>query len=186
MLNKTLIAAIAMLTMAGSAFAMSLPGKRPGGTAPGIIPVHDQPNQQASPGQGTMMDRDWMDWDDMPMMRGQMPMMGSDMMVGQHVEGRIAFLKAELGITPAQEAQWNPFADALRANGQAMADMHQRMMGGGMPATLPQRLEWREQMMTSHLEALRTIKVATGPLYGALSNEQRRIADNLIMGMGSM
>lgn len=53
----------------------------------------------------------------MPMMRGMqqngmMPMMG----MADHVEGRIAFLKAELKITDAQLPQWNTFADALRSN----------------------------------------------------------------------
>ena len=41
-----------------------------------------------------------------------MPMMG----MGDHIEGRIAFLKAELKITDAQLPQWNTFADALRSD----------------------------------------------------------------------
>ncbi|MGH7007615.1 MAG: Spy/CpxP family protein refolding chaperone, partial [Stellaceae bacterium] len=32
----------------------------------------------------------------------------------QFVAGRIAFLKAELKITPQQEAQWNKVAEAMR------------------------------------------------------------------------
>ena len=33
-----------------------------------------------------------------------------------HIEGRIAYLKAELKITPAQEAQWDKVAQAMRQN----------------------------------------------------------------------
>src|SRR5215472_1033186 len=41
---------------------------------------------------------------------------GPQMMPGQLVDGRIAFLKAELKITPQQEAQWQSMAAALRQN----------------------------------------------------------------------
>src|SRR5919202_1070827 len=39
------------------------------------------------------------------------------------VEGRIAFLKAELKITDAQTPQWNAVADAMRKNDAAMRDL---------------------------------------------------------------
>jgi LTXXQ motif family protein len=67
-------------------------------------------------------------------MQPRMPdgMMGSGMMgmMGEHVEGRIAFLRAELKITDAQVPQWNTFADALRANAKRMGEMRNTM--GGM------------------------------------------------------
>jgi hypothetical protein len=47
---------------------------------------------------------------------GMMGMMG----MADHVEGRIAYLKAELKITEAQMPQWNAFADALRSNAASM------------------------------------------------------------------
>lgn len=37
-----------------------------------------------------------------------------DLVQGAHVEGHIAFLKAELGITSAQETLWSPVAAAMR------------------------------------------------------------------------
>ena len=45
---------------------------------------------------------------------------GMDMMPGQRVEGRVAYLKAELGITDAQLRQWNAFADAMRNGAKTM------------------------------------------------------------------
>lgn len=48
---------------------------------------------------------------------------------------------------------------------------------------LPQRLELHERMMASHLEALRRVRAAAGPLYAALDDRQKRIADTLMMGM---
>src|SRR5690349_5937854 len=38
----------------------------------------------------------------------------------ERVEGRIAFLRAELKITDAQTSAWNSFADSLRANAQKL------------------------------------------------------------------
>src|SRR5690242_7810319 len=59
-------------------------------------------------------------------MGGQMDMVRLD-----HIEGRIAFLKAELGITDAQQPQWNAFADAMRAQASKLRTMHEQMMQGG-------------------------------------------------------
>ena len=42
------------------------------------------------------------------------------MMPGQFVDGRIAFLKAELKITPTQETQWQQVAAAMRENAKAL------------------------------------------------------------------
>jgi hypothetical protein len=45
----------------------------------------------------------------------------------------------------------------------------------------------QEKMMTAHLEALRKLKSAVDPLYAALSDEQKKTADELLMGpMGMM
>jgi LTXXQ motif family protein len=136
----------------------------------------------------------------MPMMRGMdqggmMPMMGMGMMrMADHVEGRIAFLKAELKIIDAQLPQWNAFADALRSNARRMAEMGKIMQGEmtGQPPTLsaPDRLDRMEKMMTTMLEAVRSAKGALGPLYAALNDEQKKTADALLRGpmgmMGSM
>ena len=115
---------------------------------------------------------------------GDMPMMGA---MARHVEGRLAFLKTELKITDAQLPLWNALADAMRANAKNMGDMAGGMMGGSETATLPDKLAMREKMMTAHLEALRRFKAAVDPLYAALSDEQKKTADELMIGpMGMM
>jgi len=136
-----------------------------------------------------------------PMMGGQqmggMPMMGMmQMMMGGmagHVEGRIAFLKTELKITDAQQPLWNAVADAMRASAKDMAAMMPIVQSMMQPSgTLPEKLAAREKAMTAHLEALRKLKAAVEPLYAALSDDQKKTADQLmvgpmgIMGMGMM
>ena len=126
----------------------------------------------------------------MPMMRMMQMMMGS---MADHVEGRIAFLKTELKIRDAQQPLWNAVGDAMRANAKDMAAMIPMIQSMMQPSgALPEKLAAREKAMTAHLEALRKLKSAIDPLYAALSDEQKKTADQLvvgpmgIMGMGMM
>jgi hypothetical protein len=133
---------------------------------------------------------------DGPGRMGMMGMAGMGMMgMADHVEGRIAFLRAELKITEAQMPQWNTFADALRANARQMKEMSTTMMGGGMmgqghaSVSALDRLDHMEKMMSAMVEAVKGTKAALAPLYAVLIDEQKKVADQLIhgpMGMGWM
>jgi hypothetical protein len=101
----------------------------------------------------------------------------------RHIDGRLAFLKAELKITPDQEQLWNDYASAVRTNAESMQDrcdeIKKAMEDGNRPP-LPERLDLRTQMMEAKLEALRTKGKALKPLYDALSDDQKKTADELI------
>ena len=113
-------------------------------------------------------------------------MMGQGNVAG-HVEGRIAFLKTELKITEAQLPQWNEFAEALRANAHRMTGMHGMMSQSGAAMSAPERVDRMETMLTDMLESVRTTKAALTPLYAVLTDEQKKLADDLIRGpMGLM
>lgn len=113
---------------------------------------------------------------------GAMSVMRSD-----HIEGRIAFLHTELGITDAQQPQWNAFADALRRQADAMQGMQARMMQGGTPTNWPDRLSRHEQMLSARLDAIKAIEAPARALYGVLSPDQKSRADDLMSGaMGGM
>src|ERR1700745_2725202 len=45
------------------------------------------------------------------------------MLPGQLVDGRIAFLKAELKITPAHETQWQQVAEAMRDDAKTLKQL---------------------------------------------------------------
>jgi hypothetical protein len=124
----------------------------------------------------------------MPMMRNMMAMMGAHSgMMSADVEGRIASLKTELRITDAQEPQWSRFADALRTTAKSMSGMFEQMMSPGTEATLLARLERHEKMLSAHLNVLKAVKEAVAPLYAALSDDQKKTADHLMIGpMGMM
>lgn len=128
----------------------------------------------------------------MQMMHGQMMRMAMGMgpggmgrggMAGSglpHVEGRIAFLKAELAITDAQTPQWNTFADVLRAQAA-------RMRQAAAPATplagtvsAPEQLERRIAMLASGSEAMQAFLAGIKPLYAVLTDDQKKTADTLM------
>ena len=130
-----------------------------------------------------------------PQMRGgMMGMMGHEMMgMADHVEGRISFLKTELKITDAQMPQWTAFADTLRANAKRMSEMRNSMMQGGRAGdasiSAADRLDRMEKMMTAMTEAIKATKATLTPLYAVLTDEQKKVADQLIhgpMGMGHL
>lgn len=104
-----------------------------------------------------------------------MPMPG----VIDHVEGRIAFLKAELKITDAQLPQWNTFADALRSDARRRAEMLATMRQAGTSNALD-RLDRTEKMLSAMVETVHSTKAAFGPLYAVLSDEQKKMADSLL------
>jgi hypothetical protein len=119
---------------------------------------------------------------------------GGGMATIDRVEGRIAFLRAELKITDAQTAVWNAFADSLRANAKKLGDMRSSMMspsGAGQPQapTIIERIESQERWMQARLEGIRTMKAALAKLYESLSDDQKKSANELLaphMGMGMM
>ena len=139
------------------------------------------------------------------MMQGMMPMM--QMMSAMHgqggmggmdpaerIEGRIAFLKAELAITEAQGAAWNGFADALRGHAAGLKAGRMAGMTGmaGMDGAAPDllaRLDQTEKTLAANLEGVRNLRAALAPLLEALSDEQRATAADLLpghMGFGMM
>jgi hypothetical protein len=122
---------------------------------------------------------------------GDRPMMGMMMgggpcMMIKRTEGALAFLKTELKITPAQEKVWGSFATAFRASA---ADKpahggpkgHGAKHGKGDTATFPEKVTHHAAMMDAHHADFKALSDAAKPLYDALSAEQRKTADELLM-----
>jgi LTXXQ motif family protein len=102
---------------------------------------------------------------------------------GRYLDGRLAFLKAELKITPEQEQVWNDYAAAVRTSADGMkehCDDIKEVKGEDNRPPLPERLDLRTKMMEAQLEALRAKGKALKPLYDALSDDQKKTANELI------
>jgi hypothetical protein len=101
-------------------------------------------------------------------------------------EGRIAFLKAELGITDAQKAAFDAYADALKRNLQNMQGLRQAMRTAFEADSPVERLDAHVAAMESRLAALKEAKPALAALYETLGAEQKKKANDLMTGVGCM
>lgn len=159
----------------------------PAAQAQGRAPAAPAPGMGMGMGMGMMQQMHG--GGSMPMMQA-MPMGRGPMgMPFEHVEGRIAFLKAEIGVTEAQQKAWDGFAEALRGNAGSMRRMHQQMMekAPSDATSFPERLDAMASLASARAEALKALVAAARPLYDALSEEQRGKADALLAGpMGMM
>jgi hypothetical protein len=105
---------------------------------------------------------------------------------GRFLDGRIAFLKAVLKITPAQESAWDKLAAAMRAGAADRAKLHDGHDGKDaakdqkdQPVTALQRVDWRARSAEAHAKSLAAFASAFKPLYDQLSDDQRKAADAL-------
>ncbi len=125
----------------------------------------------------------------MPDMMRMMQEMGDPT---RHVEGRIAFLHAELAITEAQEPLWASLADALRQNAAGMAQAAPADHGHDNSSVVVGQLLDQQHALETRLDGLRAVNAALKPLADALSEEQRATLDALfphvsgMMGMAVM
>jgi hypothetical protein len=144
---------------------------------PGVAPSMSMMNMMGQQYQGMPM-MNMMGQGGMGMMRqGAMPM--ADM--GDHLEGRIAFLRAELGVTELQISQWNAFAQALRDGAatlrKAQASVPQPTAGS---IDFLQRVTLQEQWLGARLDGLKAAKTAFTALQAVLSDDQKKIAEKLL------
>lgn len=106
--------------------------------------------------------------------------------VGQHVEGHIAFLKAELEITPAQESLWEVVSAAMREDVRDIQNA-ERMVSQQTHGreTAIQYLQNRVMFANLRAQGEARFLAALQPLYEGCSKSQKQIADDLLVSSGS-
>jgi hypothetical protein len=96
-------------------------------------------------------------------------------------EGHIAFLKTEMKITPAQEAQWAKVADAIRQNDTERRQVFtQARANRDQPQNALQRLEGQARFAALRAQQQDRFLAAFRPLYDSLSDAQKKDADGLL------
>ncbi len=97
------------------------------------------------------------------------------------IEGQLAYFRIELRLTEAQTPQWNAFADAVRTQSRTLRQAYmQAMQSAGQPTPAPAQLERRAALLQAQLDATQAIAPPASALYAALSDEQKRLADELM------
>lgn len=101
-------------------------------------------------------------------------------MRAQHIEGRIAFLKAELKITPAQEPAWRAVEKVMRDNAAERGKLRQEVLANkDKPLNAVERLDRRSRFVETRAKEFSAFANAFKPLYDQLSDDQRKAADAL-------
>lgn len=95
------------------------------------------------------------------------------------IEGRIAYLHAELRITEAQMTAWKEVAAALRANAKRLTET-QPEQAQKSNASMLERADAQERVLAARLESIRALKSATAKLYPMLDDAQKKSADELM------
>lgn len=113
---------------------------------------------------------------------------------GRHIDGKLAFLKAELKITEQQEPAWQSFAGVIRGNAEARAgqwqarreqrrEMRRNMTDDSKDYRAPalnERVDRGIQHMEQRLAAFKEMGEAAKTLYAELNAEQQEVADGLL------
>lgn len=149
---------------------MQTPGDCAGGQC-GAMQGPGMQGQVAGPmGPGAMMGPQMMQM----MMQARMMDLPTD-----HIDGRIAYLHAELKITEPQMPAWTELANVMRTNAKRVEDA-QKGQPQRTTATAADRLDDQERWLTVRLESVRALKPAYAKLYAVLDDKQKKIANELI------
>ena len=109
------------------------------------------------------------------------------------LDRRLGYLHSELRITPAQEQLWAGFADAVKSEAQAGRDRFRdrreefradRDNRRYQPPSIVDQLERRQQGLEERGAYYDRLLSALRPLYAALSDEQKRAADENLFNPG--
>lgn len=114
-------------------------------------------------------------------------LIGSCTGMGEHsyIEGRLAFLRAELGIQDPQKNAWNNFSDAVRHHlANVKASIQAARTAAAEDKAPGERLENRISTLENRLKSLKELKPAFNTLYDSLNPEQRSKADELVGSVG--
>ncbi|MEQ8823415.1 MAG: Spy/CpxP family protein refolding chaperone [Filomicrobium sp.] len=105
----------------------------------------------------------------------------------KHLDGRLAFIKAEIKITDAQAKAWDEFSAMLRTVAEARHAMrkerierHKNRAGHGKPKSLPERLARREARMTARLARIKLMREGFESFFAVLDEGQKATANKVI------
>jgi hypothetical protein len=97
--------------------------------------------------------------------------------VEARVEQRINQLHSQLRIIPAQQSQWNQFAEVMRSNARDMDAAMQQRAQQFATMTAVQNMESYEKLAQLHAEHVQKLASAFATLYDALPAAQKQLAD---------
>jgi hypothetical protein len=175
--KKQIILPAALLLALGATTALTAPGVFAQAPAATQSPATPGANLGPAP------------WDQHP--SAQQPGQHRDHMQGQNgprrqfdftarAEARIAYVKAKLKITSAQQGAFDTYAQAIRDNAATTQKNFADMAGHrGQNMSAVDRVEQRAKMAQMQDQEQQQYLAAFRPLYASLSADQKKVADDL-------
>jgi periplasmic protein CpxP/Spy len=97
----------------------------------------------------------------------------------ERVERYIKDLHARLHITPAEETQWNQFAEVMRQNARDMDQAFMQRAEQFPTMNAVQNLQSYEQLAEDHAQRVQKLIPAFENLYNAMPEQQKQLADQV-------
>jgi len=97
----------------------------------------------------------------------------------ERVERRIAELHAQLKITPAEQQQWDQFAQVMRDNAREMDQVFTRRAQEYESMNAVQNMQSYEHVAETHAQQLQKLVPAFQNLYNSMPDQQKQIADQV-------
>jgi periplasmic protein CpxP/Spy len=102
----------------------------------------------------------------------------------EQVEQRISQLHAQLHITPAQQTQWDQFAQVMRDNASNMNQALAQRSATFATLNAVDNMQSYAQIAQEHAQDTQKLATAFATLYGTFSDEQKKNADTVFRAHG--
>jgi hypothetical protein len=97
----------------------------------------------------------------------------------ERVEQHITRLHAQLHITPAQQAEWDQFAQVMRDNAKEMNEALEQRSSGFASMNAADNMQSYAQIAQQHAQATQKLATAFQTLYASMSDDQKKNADTV-------
>jgi periplasmic protein CpxP/Spy len=97
----------------------------------------------------------------------------------ERVEHRIKELHTRLQITPAEESQWNQFAQVMRDNARDMDQAFMQRAQQFPTMSAVQNMQSYEQIAEDHARRVQKLVPAFQALYDTMPDQQKQLADQV-------
>src|SRR6516162_5149336 len=102
----------------------------------------------------------------------------------ERVENHIKQLHAQLHITPAEQPQWDQFAQVMRENARDMDQAFTQRAQQYSATTAMQNMQSYEQIAEAHAHHLQKLVPAFDTLYNAMPEQQKKLTDQVFRDEG--
>jgi periplasmic protein CpxP/Spy len=110
------------------------------------------------------------------------PPMAKPMSTPDRVEHHITRLHTQLQITPAQQTQWDQFAQVMRDNAQNMDQTIEQRGTGFASMNAADNMQSYAKIAQQHAEDTQKLATAFQTLYASMSDDQKKNADTVFRG----